>query len=49
MPSGTRPLHAHIDPADDGAEIVSGVADRVRRKLLKNMEISDLLKFSEVQ
>ncbi len=34
MPSGTRPLRVHIDPADDGAEIVSGVADRVRRELL---------------
>lgn len=38
MPFGTRPFRVHIDPAQDGAEVVSGVADRVRAELLRNME-----------
>jgi NAD(P)-dependent dehydrogenase (short-subunit alcohol dehydrogenase family) len=44
MPFGTRPFRVHIDPANDGAEIVNGVADRVRVELLRNMGLSDLLK-----
>jgi NAD(P)-dependent dehydrogenase (short-subunit alcohol dehydrogenase family) len=43
MPFGTRPFRVHIDPAQDGAEIVNGVADRVRAELLRNMGLSDLL------
>src|SRR5438309_11604500 len=31
-----------LDPANDGAEIVNGVAERVRRELLRNMNLSDL-------
>ncbi len=30
MPFGKRPFRTHIDPSEDGAEIVNGVADRVR-------------------
>ncbi|MGO8189855.1 hypothetical protein AB9F38_34080, partial [Rhizobium leguminosarum] len=33
-PFGTRPFRVHIDPSEDGAEIVNGVADRVRAELL---------------
>ena len=44
MPFGKRPFRIHIDPADDGAEVVDGVADRVRVELLRNMGLSDLLK-----
>lgn len=44
MPFGKRPLRVHIDPADDSAGVVNGVADRVRRELLHNMGLSDLLK-----
>jgi NAD(P)-dependent dehydrogenase (short-subunit alcohol dehydrogenase family) len=44
MPFGRRPLRVHIDPANDGAEIVNGVADRVRSELLRNMGLVDLLK-----
>jgi hypothetical protein len=29
-PFGKRPFRVHIDPATDGAEVVNGVADRVR-------------------
>jgi len=44
MPFGTRPFRVHIDPAQDGAEIVNGVADRVRAELLRNMQLADLLR-----
>lgn len=43
-PFGKRPFRVHIDPADDGAEVVNGVADRVRRELLVNIGLGDLLK-----
>jgi len=42
-PFGKRPFRVHIDPANDGAEIVNGVADRVRTELLRNMGLADLL------
>ena len=45
-PFGKRPFRVHIDPRDEGAEEVNGVADRVRRELLRNMVFSDLLKAS---
>jgi hypothetical protein len=44
MPFGRRPFRVHIDPANDGAEIVNGVADRLRSELLRNMGLVDLLK-----
>jgi NAD(P)-dependent dehydrogenase (short-subunit alcohol dehydrogenase family) len=47
MPFGTRPFRVHIDPADDGAEAVNAVADRVRKEFLKNMGLADLLKPSK--
>jgi hypothetical protein len=31
---GKRPFRMHVDPAQNGAEIVNGVADRVRAELL---------------
>jgi len=37
MPFGKRPFRVHVDPANDGAEVVNGVADRVRAELLRNM------------
>ncbi len=49
MPFGTRPFRAHIDPANDGAEMVNGVADRVRAELLRNMKLADLLRPSSTQ
>jgi hypothetical protein len=42
-PHGKRPFRVHIDPSQDGAEIVNGVADRVRRELLRRMGLEDLL------
>ena len=44
MPFGTRPFRVHIDPANDGGEIVNGVADRARVELLRNMRLADLLR-----
>src|SRR6202453_493710 len=49
MPFGTRPFRVHIDPAHDGAEIVNGVADRVRAELLRNMKLADLLRPSSTE
>lgn len=43
LPFGKRPFRVHIDPAQDGAEIVSGVADRVRAELLRRIGLADLL------
>ena len=43
MPFGKRPFRVHIDPANDGAEIVNGVADRVRTEMYRNIGLSDLL------
>ena len=42
-PFGKRPFRVHIDPAQDGAEIVNGVADRVRAEMYRNIGLSDLL------
>ena len=44
MPFGKRPFRVHVDPANDGAEVVNGVADRVRAELLRNMSLGDLLR-----
>jgi NAD(P)-dependent dehydrogenase (short-subunit alcohol dehydrogenase family) len=40
---GSRPYRVVIDPADDGAAVVSPVADRVRAELLRRIGLSDLL------
>ncbi len=42
-PFGTRPFRVHIDPSQDGAEIVNGVADRVRAELFRRIGLEDLL------
>src|SRR5580700_126903 len=47
MPFGKRPFRVHVDPANDGAEVVNGVADRVRTELLRNMGLGDLLHLAE--
>jgi len=43
MPHGRRPFRTHIDPSSDGAEVVNGVADRVRTELLRRIGLEDLL------
>ena len=43
MPFGTRPFRTHIDPAQDGCEVVNTVADRVRAEFLRRIGLGDLL------
>ncbi|MFG2420049.1 SDR family NAD(P)-dependent oxidoreductase [Streptomyces sp. NPDC048448] len=42
-PDGKRPFRVHVDPADDGSEEVSRVADRVRAEFLTRIGLEDLL------
>jgi NAD(P)-dependent dehydrogenase (short-subunit alcohol dehydrogenase family) len=44
LPFGKRPFRTHIDPSEDGSEIVNGVADRVRAELFRRIGLEDLLK-----
>ncbi|CCW19059.1 Dehydrogenases with different specificities (related to short-chain alcohol dehydrogenases) [Sphingobium indicum BiD32] len=43
-PFGKRPFRVHIDPSDDGAEVVNAVADRMRIEVLHRFGLGDLLK-----
>ncbi len=43
LPYGKRPFRVHIDPSQDGAEVVNAVADRVRREIFRNIGLADLL------
>jgi len=43
VPVGKRPFRVHVDPSQDGAEEVNGVADRVRREMYHNIGLQDLL------
>jgi NAD(P)-dependent dehydrogenase (short-subunit alcohol dehydrogenase family) len=43
LPRGERPYRVHIDPANDGSEEVSKVADRIRREFLTRVNLQDLL------
>ncbi|MFD7991437.1 SDR family oxidoreductase [Streptomyces mexicanus] len=43
LPQGRRPYRVHIDPANDGSEEVSDVADRIRREFLTRIDLADLL------
>ncbi|MET4727819.1 NAD(P)-dependent dehydrogenase (short-subunit alcohol dehydrogenase family) [Lysobacter enzymogenes] len=42
-PYGRRPFRVHVDPADDGSETVSAVADRIRAEFLRRNDLADLL------
>jgi hypothetical protein len=42
-PFGKRPFRIHVDPSQDGAEIVNGVADRVRAEMFRRIGLEDLL------
>lgn len=43
LPAGRRPYRVHVDPADDGSQEVSDVADRIRREFLARVDLGDLL------
>lgn len=42
-PFGKRPFRVHVDPSQDGAEVVNAVADRVRREMFRNIGLEVLL------
>lgn len=42
-PHGKRPFRVHVDPANDGSEEVSEVADRIRSEFLTRIGLADLL------
>ncbi len=42
-PFGQRPFRVHIDPTEDGAEVVNMVCDRVRAELLRRIGLADVL------
>ena len=42
-PFGKRPFRVHIDPTQDGAEVVNIVSDRVRAELLRRIGLADVL------
>jgi NAD(P)-dependent dehydrogenase (short-subunit alcohol dehydrogenase family) len=46
MPKGSRPFRVYVDPADDGAEDVFRVGDRVRQWFYQRIGLSDLLSVS---
>lgn len=43
LPFGTRPFRVHVDPSQDRAEIVNGVADRMRREMYRSIDLENLL------
>ncbi len=43
LPKGKRPFRVYVDPADDGAEDVFRVGDRVRQWFYQRVGLSDLL------
>ena len=43
LPFGKRPFRVYIDPAQDGAEVVGTVADRIRTEFLHRIGLADLL------
>lgn len=42
MPHGRRPFRVHVDPSNDGSEIVNAMADRMREQLLERIGLADL-------
>ena len=40
---GKRPFRVHVDPSQDGAEVVNTVADRMRREMYRNIDLEALL------
>lgn len=42
-PFGHRPFRVHVDPSQDGCDVVSGVADRIRSDFLRRIGLQDLL------
>ncbi len=43
LPKGERPFRLYIDPAQDGAEEVFRIGDRIRREFYRTVGFEDLL------
>lgn len=43
LPKGRRPFRVHVDPADDGAEVVNAVGDCIRTEFYQRVGLADLL------
>ncbi|MFF9500985.1 SDR family NAD(P)-dependent oxidoreductase [Streptomyces sp. NPDC014656] len=43
LPAGRRPFRTHVDPSEDGSEVVSTVYDRVRAEFYHRIGIQELL------
>ncbi|MCD4527277.1 SDR family oxidoreductase [Nocardioides sp. cx-173] len=43
LPAGQRPFRTHVDPSQDGSEVVSAVYDRLRVEFFRRMGMTDLL------
>lgn len=43
LEKGKRPFRVHVDPSNDGSEIVNAVADRMREQLMERIGLADLL------
>jgi len=43
-PFGKRPFRVHIDPSQDGAEVVNMVSDRIRAEFLRRIGLGDVLR-----
>lgn len=42
-PFGKRPFRVHVDPSQDGCEVVNTVADRIRAEFLRRIGLADVL------
>lgn len=42
-PFGKRPFRVHVDPTQDGAEVVNAVSDRVRAEMLRRIGLADVM------
>jgi len=43
LPAGQRPFRTHVDPSQDGSEVVSTVADRIRAEFYRRVGLEGLL------
>ena len=43
LPQGRRPFRVHVDPADDGAEVVNLVGDRIRTEFSRRIGLEALV------
>ncbi|KAI5795240.1 short-chain alcohol dehydrogenase [Geopyxis carbonaria] len=44
LPMGERPFRTHVDPTNDGCEVVNEVADRMRTVMYQRIGLEELLK-----